>query len=45
MYKVVGTRGIVDFIGYKETEEEALELAVNWQQMGLTCVITKEMIQ
>ena len=45
MYKIVGTKGIVEFIGYKETEEEALELVVNWQQMGLTCVITKEMVQ
>lgn len=42
MYKIVGTKGVIDFIGYKDTEEEANALVVLWQQMGLSCVVTKE---
>ena len=43
MYNVVGTKGFIDFIGYKDTELEANELVVQWQQMGLVCVVTKEL--
>jgi hypothetical protein len=43
MYKIVGTKGCCDFIGYKETEEEVNALVVKWQQMGLVCVVTKEL--
>lgn len=42
MYKIVGAKGICEFIGYKKTEEEANALVVKWQQMGLVCVVTKE---
>jgi hypothetical protein len=45
MYKIVGTKGIMDFIGYKETEEEALELVSQWEKLGLACYITKEQVQ
>jgi hypothetical protein len=42
MYKIVGSKGVIDFINYKNTEEEAKALVVKWQQMGLSCVIVKE---
>jgi hypothetical protein len=45
MYKIVGSKGVIDFINYKETEEEANALVVKWQQMGLSCVIIKELVQ
>lgn len=43
MYKVVGSKGVIDFIGFKDTEEAANELARQWQAMGLSCVVTKEL--
>ena len=43
MYKVVGSNGVIDFIGFKDTEEEANALARQWQAMGLSCVVTKEL--
>jgi hypothetical protein len=45
MYKIVGTKGICDFIGYKNTEEEANALVLKWEELGLSCVIIKEQVQ
>jgi hypothetical protein len=45
MYKIVGTKGICDFIGYKDTEEEANALVLKWEELGLSCVIIKEQVQ
>jgi ribose 1,5-bisphosphokinase PhnN len=43
MYKIVGSKGVINFIGFKDTEEEANALALQWQTMGLSCVVTKEL--